>query len=265
MSIIETLASGILVLNIGKALYDCVTGQTITQKLDKVSVRLEEVARHIYYLAQQEVWDTSVSKQRTIDDLRHIGQAARPLQKVLGTDLVISKPIISPDRLQAAFRRNPEEIFFDIRPLRSEGIPVGYMNDHTMVPVTFTRWGQGFMGLIKVGYAKDYLDCEYKTQNHLILPTRISQFQPEVRFKGPRNTQLWNQMLEIIADQLGVNKSKIKYESRFTEDLGTDSLDNVELLMAFEELFDVEIRKEDEVKMLTVGDVYRYVERILGP
>lgn len=64
---------------------------------------------------------------------------------------------------------------------------------------------------------------------------------------------------EIIAEQLGLRIEEIKNEASFLEDLGADSLDIVELIMAMEEEFDVEIPDEDAEKMLTVQDTIDYV------
>jgi len=64
---------------------------------------------------------------------------------------------------------------------------------------------------------------------------------------------------EIIADELGVEMAKVTDEAAFVEDLGADSLDTVELVMRFEEEFEVEIPDEDAEKMLTVGDAIRYL------
>lgn len=64
----------------------------------------------------------------------------------------------------------------------------------------------------------------------------------------------------IIAEQLGVKVEEIKPESSFIEDLGADSLDTVELVMALEEEFGLEIPDEDAEKMTTVGDAIKYIE-----
>ncbi|MFH1066429.1 MAG: acyl carrier protein [bacterium] len=65
---------------------------------------------------------------------------------------------------------------------------------------------------------------------------------------------------EIIVEQLSVNAEQVTPEAKFVEDLGADSLDVVELVMAFEEEFGVEVPDEDAEKLLTVGDVVKYIE-----
>ena len=65
---------------------------------------------------------------------------------------------------------------------------------------------------------------------------------------------------EIIVEQLGVSPEQVKPEGRFIDDLGADSLDTVELIMALEEEFNVEIPDEDAEKMVTVGDAMNYLK-----
>lgn len=63
----------------------------------------------------------------------------------------------------------------------------------------------------------------------------------------------------IISKQLGVNSSEITFEASFVEDLGADSLDTVELVMAFEEAFGIEIPDEDAEKIIKVKDAVEYI------
>ncbi len=63
----------------------------------------------------------------------------------------------------------------------------------------------------------------------------------------------------IIVEQLGIPESEVVREAQFIEDLGADSLDAVELVMAFEEEFDVSISDEDANNLVTVGDAYDYL------
>ncbi|WP_395946901.1 acyl carrier protein [Caedibacter taeniospiralis] len=64
----------------------------------------------------------------------------------------------------------------------------------------------------------------------------------------------------IIVEQLGVKPEDVKAEASFIDDLGADSLDTVELVMALEEEFDTEIPDEEAEKIKTVQDVYNYIE-----
>ncbi len=67
---------------------------------------------------------------------------------------------------------------------------------------------------------------------------------------------------EIIVEQLGVNPDEVKSDAKIVDDLGADSLDIVELVMALEEEFGSEIPDEEAEKLQTVGDVIRYIEDI---
>ncbi len=69
-------------------------------------------------------------------------------------------------------------------------------------------------------------------------------------------------MVEIIVEQLSVDKEKVVVGASFVDDLGADSLDLVELIMAMEEEFDVEIPDEDAEKIGTVQDAIDYVKKI---
>lgn len=69
---------------------------------------------------------------------------------------------------------------------------------------------------------------------------------------------------QIIVEQLGVDESEVNPEAHFINDLGADSLDTVELVMALEEEFGVEISDEDAEKIQTVGDVIKFIEKLKG-
>jgi acyl carrier protein len=66
---------------------------------------------------------------------------------------------------------------------------------------------------------------------------------------------------DIIINELGVESEKVTPDASFVEDLGADSLDTVELVMAFEEEFGIEIPDEDAEKMQTVGDAIAYIQQ----
>lgn len=71
---------------------------------------------------------------------------------------------------------------------------------------------------------------------------------------------LFDDVKEVVVEQLNVNPAEVKEESKFVEDLGADSLDVVELVMALEEKFDIEIPDTDAEKIVTVGDAIKYIE-----
>ena len=72
--------------------------------------------------------------------------------------------------------------------------------------------------------------------------------------------EIFDKVKETVVTCLGVSESDVTMESSFIDDLGADSLDTVELIMAFEEEFDIEIPDEDAQKIKTVKDVIEYIE-----
>ena len=72
--------------------------------------------------------------------------------------------------------------------------------------------------------------------------------------------EIFDKVKEIIVEQLGVTEDSITNEASFIDDLGADSLDIVELIMALEEEFDIEIPDADAEKIVTVGDVVDYIK-----
>jgi acyl carrier protein len=69
---------------------------------------------------------------------------------------------------------------------------------------------------------------------------------------------------EIIVEQLGVEENQVTNEAKFVDDLGADSLDTVELVMALEEAFELEIPDEDAEKITSVGDAINYINSKAG-
>lgn len=99
-----------------------------------------------------------------------------------------------------------------------------------------------------------------KGQSIAIYPSRNPQ---------PKHTEMADASIEekvknIIVEQLGVNEEQVTLEAKFIEDLGADSLDTVELVMAFEEEFGIEVPDEEAEKLASVGDVVRYIESAAG-
>ena len=73
-----------------------------------------------------------------------------------------------------------------------------------------------------------------------------------------------NKVVDIVCEQLGADKGDVKSDSSFVEDLGADSLDTVELVMALEEAFDIEMPDEAAEGIATVGDAVKFIEEKKG-
>jgi len=85
----------------------------------------------------------------------------------------------------------------------------------------------------------------------------------EVGMASTASTGLEDRVAEIIVEQLQVSRDEVVPEASFVDDLGADSLDIVELVMAMEEEFDVEIPDEDAEKIQTIGDAVTYLKEKL--
>ena len=75
-----------------------------------------------------------------------------------------------------------------------------------------------------------------------------------------KSDELSSKVKKIVSDHLGIEETKVTEESSFIDDLGADSLDTVELVMAFEEEFGSEISDSEAEKILTVGDAIKFIE-----
>ncbi len=73
-----------------------------------------------------------------------------------------------------------------------------------------------------------------------------------------------SKVVGVIVDQLGVSEAQVVKEAKFIDDLGADSLDQVELIMELEESFNIEIPDEDAEKLVSVGDAIEYIEKQQG-
>ena len=72
--------------------------------------------------------------------------------------------------------------------------------------------------------------------------------------------EIFQKLKTIVVDQLGVNEENVTMEATFVDDLAADSLDIVELVMTIEEEFDLEIPDREKEKIVTIGDVVKYIE-----
>ncbi len=95
--------------------------------------------------------------------------------------------------------------------------------------------------------------------NSYIIRIRSEKEKPHTTFLGGFVMSLEERVKSLVITQLGVDAGKVTSDSSFIDDLGADSLDTVELVMAFEEEFDIEIPDEDAQKIRKVSDVVSYL------
>ena len=97
----------------------------------------------------------------------------------------------------------------------------------------------------------------------LLAKLRAAEYRGGTNFMADKSIE--EKVKDIIVEQLGVNPEQVTPQASFIEDLGADSLDIVELVMAFEEEFSVEVPDEDAEKLQTVGDVINYIKERAKP
>ncbi|MGN8475621.1 acyl carrier protein, partial [Helicobacter pylori] len=92
---------------------------------------------------------------------------------------------------------------------------------------------------------------------------RLKNQQNNNKTFNTNDTNLFETIRAVIAEQLGIDVSQVTPEAKFVKDLGVDSLDIVELIVALEEKFNIEIPDEQAEKVVNVGDAMRYIEKQL--
>ncbi len=118
---------------------------------------------------------------------------------------------------------------------------------------------------IKEKENEDYQEClnDEELQNNLREWRRIKNQQNNNKTFNTNDTNLFETIQAVIAEQLEIDVSQVTPEAKLVKDLGVDSLDIVELIMALEERFGIEIPDEQAEKIVNVGDVMRYIEKQL--
>jgi acyl carrier protein len=92
------------------------------------------------------------------------------------------------------------------------------------------------------------------------LQQHLEQQYWERKTRVPSREEIEESVKQIVCDQMGVSRDKVTLETSFVNDLGADSLDTVELVMEFEDEFELNIPDEDAEKIQTVGDAVKYIE-----
>ncbi len=109
---------------------------------------------------------------------------------------------------------------------------------------------------------QDHLNDE-ELQNNLREWRRTKNQQNNNKAFNTNDTNLFETIRAVIAERLNIDASQVTPEAKFVKDLGVDSLDIMELIMALEERFGIEISDEQAEKIVNVGDVMRYIEKQL--
>jgi acyl carrier protein len=89
----------------------------------------------------------------------------------------------------------------------------------------------------------------------------VTHFFVQLAEEDPKVASVQDRVFDIVAEQLGVSRDQLTRDTSFINDLGADSLDNVELVMELEEEFDVNIPEDEAEKIQTVGQAIDYIER----
>jgi acyl carrier protein len=106
--------------------------------------------------------------------------------------------------------------------------------------------------------AFDRQKCVYKNNFNVVSHQKIVSLQ--LKSKNKIMSEIAEKVKAIIVDKLGVEESEVVTDASFTNDLGADSLDTVELIMEFEKEFDISIPDDQAEKIQTVGEAVRYIE-----
>ena len=115
-------------------------------------------------------------------------------------------------------------------------------------------------------YKPNVVESAFVSQwNPLPAGIAIQHIDYQARGKGTLMENIEQRVKKIVAEQLGVNEADVKTESSFVNDLGADSLDTVELVMALEEEFETEIPDEEAEKITTVQQAVDYIQSHLKP
>ncbi|WP_097684788.1 acyl carrier protein [Helicobacter pylori] len=138
-------------------------------------------------------------------------------------------------------------------------------NDNKLLQLDYSLRNLQTLREYKERNEKVYQEClnDEELQNNLREWRRTKNQQNNNKTFNTNDTNLFETIRAVIAEQLEIDVSQVTPEAKFVKDLGVDSLDVVELIMALEERFGVEIPDEQAEKIVNVGDVMRYIEKQL--
>ncbi|MDU9764505.1 acyl carrier protein [Helicobacter pylori] len=138
-------------------------------------------------------------------------------------------------------------------------------NDNRLLQLDYSLRNLSILKRFKEREEKNYQDHlnDEKLQNNLREWRSQKNQQNNNKTFNTNDTNLFETIRAVIAEQLNIDASQVTPEAEFVKDLGVDSLDIVELIMALEEKFGIEIPDEQAEKIVNVGDVMRYIEKQL--
>jgi hypothetical protein len=158
--IISLLSGGVRLLKDSMDVVTSIRGSFSTHSAEKLK-------ENVYYTSQQEVYNTSTKKQEYVDHRPIILNSINPIQDIIKRDLLITQPIVTPDKFKQAMTNNPKDLLFNIVELDSWTKTKETIDDPTLIPIVFPEGNKHYVGWIKKGYAKDYLSLDYKPQDEL--------------------------------------------------------------------------------------------------
>ncbi len=138
-------------------------------------------------------------------------------------------------------------------------------NDNRLLQLDYSLKNLSRFKEYKEDYGEDYQDHlnDEELQNNLREWRRTKNQQNNNKTFNTNDTNLFETIQAVIAEQLEIDVSQVTPEAKLVKDLGVDSLDILELIMALEERFGIEIPDEQAEKIVNVGDVMRYIEKQL--
>jgi formylglycine-generating enzyme required for sulfatase activity len=167
---IETFISVLGAANTIHDSYNKITGifrskdNSHIEYLDRIATGIERLSDNILYAPNMEtVQDITQSRQRQISNLREVKQSLEPVQKAVGSEILSSAIILTPDKMQLAMQKSPWEVLMDIRPVNLSNPP----NNPDMIPIVFLHDGTQYVGWQMRGTLPMLFDCEY---HELLVP-----------------------------------------------------------------------------------------------
>jgi len=146
--------------------------------LDRIASGIERLSDNILYAPNMEaVRDITQNRQRKIDNFREVKESLEPLQKAVGSEILSSAIILTPDKMQIAMQKSPWEILLDIRPVSLSNSP----NNPDMIPIVFEHDGVQYVGWQMRGTLPMLFDCTY---DELLVPETEIQITSNKRKPG---------------------------------------------------------------------------------